>query len=303
MSAAMGPSRWLAQHGPLDLWSLSFDALTTRDISLQDPLCSTLRGLLGNQLRGLRCLTRAPSCAGCSEIHRCDYARLFDAGLHPHTGHVPPFWLQEVTHEQQIPAGHRSSGRLILLGTEKGMLPYLEAALRDALHFLGRSARSEGPWKPALAVRLRPPTQLPWPSDPRADRWVLRAQSPLILSDDPGEAAQACPAVPELALLLRAGVRRLYRLYRASGQKESLPTMELPELGEIRKDFGEMMLWKGSRYSQRQHQRMPLGGRLGELEVSGEVLLELSPLLALLPLISVGKQTTLGMGHLSAEPL
>lgn len=299
----MGPSRWLAQHGPLDLWSLSFDALTTRDISLQDPLCTTLRGLLGNQLRGLRCLTRAPSCAGCPEIPRCDYVRLFDAGLYAHTGHVPPFWLQGVTHEKQLPAGHRSSGRLILLGTEKAMLPYLEAALRDALLVLGRSARSEGLWKPALSVRLRPPVQLPWPSGPRAERWVLRAQSPLILSDDPEEAARACPEAPELALLLRAGVRRLYRLYRASGQEGSFDTLELPDLTGIRKDFGEMMPWKGSRYSQRQHQRMPLGGRLGELEVSGEVLLELSPLLALLPLLSVGKQTTLGMGHLIAEPL
>jgi hypothetical protein len=74
--------------------------------------------------------------------------------------------------------------------------------------------------------------------------------------------------------------------------------MELPDLRGVRVRFGQLLPWVGSHFSQRQEQRYPLEGLVGHLEIEGEALVPLSPLLSVLPLVGVGKKTTHGFGHL-----
>lgn len=298
---ALMPGPWLQRHGLPELWALPFEAMATRALRLQDPLSSLLRGQFGEKLRDLRCLTRASSCHACMEIPHCDYVRLFDAGLHEHTQHTPPYWLQGVPVHEEIAAGSRFAGRLVVLGPTSSLLPYLEASLRDALHFLGRPSRQSSPWSPAFSARLRPPVRLSSPEIHDSARWLVRVHSPLVLRDDPDASAAACPALPELAQVARSGARRLQRLHRAV--HGSPPAMSLPDLRDVTVTFGQFVPWSSSRFSQRQEQRMPLNGLLGEVEIAGESLRELSPLLAVLPLLGVGKQTTFGLGHLHTEPM
>lgn len=300
---ALPPGPWLESLGPLELWAIPFEALATRPLTLQDPLCSVLRGLLGDKLRELRCLTRAPTCQNCSEIAGCDFVSVFDAGLHEHTLRTPPYWLQGVPIHQQVQAGQRIEGRLVVLGSVSSTLPYLEASLRDALRFLGRPSRQPHPWSPAFSFRVKSPVRWVAPEGVSSPRWSIRVLTPLVLRDGMAPCILECPQLPELVQLVRAGARRRLRLHRALQGNEQIPPVSLPDLREIQLHFGQFIPWSGSRFSQRQLQRMPMAGVLGEVEIEGEALRELSPLLSLLPLLSVGKQTTMGLGHLEATPL
>jgi len=295
------PGPWLARFGSPVLWGIPFEAQSTRPLTLHDPLCSVLRGMLGDRLRELRCLTRAPTCQGCGEVKDCDYARVFDAGLHAQTQRTPPYWLQGVPIQTRIEAGLRLEGRLVVLGGVSATLPYLEASLRDALRLLGRPSRQTLPWAPAFSFRVGAPVSLAAQGDASSVRWSIRAHTPLALRDEID--GRECPQLPELAKIVRAGARRLLRLHRVQHGNDWLPPVTMPDLTELRLTSGHFAPWAGSRFSQRQRQRQPMDGLLGEVEVTGEVLRELSPLLALLPLISVGKQTSMGLGHLTTTPL
>lgn len=290
--SSLSPAAWLARY-PLDLWAVETEAVALLPVQTQDPLCTVVRGLLGERLRALRCLTRAPTCEGCEEAFQCDFARFFDAGSLGASGGVPPFWLQGVSARSSLDAGERLVIRVVLQGTETAMLPYVEAALRDAVLALGRPR--SGPSKPLFTLRARPPRRLV-PEAIARTRWTIEALSPLILQDDPVPPRELCPEAPLMAQIARAGVRRLQRLARAS--RGDVPWVELPDLRGIRVCFGQMIPWTGSHFSQRQQKRYPLGGLVGSFEVEGDALSALSPLLAALPLVGVGKKTTHGFGHL-----
>ena len=109
-----------------------------------------------------------------------------------------------------------------------------------------------------------------------------------------------CPRVPWLALLVRAGVRRLDALVRAFAPPAGgwLPRAELPELATVELIGGGLAPWSSSRFSHRQRRRMPLEGVQGEAAVRGPGVEELAPLLRALAVASVGKATSLGFGTL-----
>ena len=303
---------WVAGAQALRLRSIEIDAQVTRPLQLGSPACAVLRGLLGERLRDLRCLTRAPSCEGCTERARCDYARVMEAGAAQRNGRTgageagatPPLWLQGMSAGEELAAGERLTARLVFGGDAAPVLPYLDVALRDALGRLGLSPIVRGPGPLALsATRLGDPG---WPESGAgagARGWRIRTRTPLLLRADPARLAIDCPASPFLALLLRAGVRRLALLREGLGAERALPRALFPDLRGVRRRSGAMQAWSGSRYSRRQGQRMPLEGISGEVELEGDALAEMAPLLAVLPLVSVGKMTALGFGWIEAEPL
>jgi hypothetical protein len=282
------------------LWAVSLGVEMTRTIELPGPACAQVRGLLGERLRLLRCLTGAPRCEGCPEIAQCDFARVFDAGQHDQG--TPPFWLQGIPARSRLDAGERFEARLVVLGSESHTLPYLEAALRDAWQRLGRPPHQANatPWKPAATLQACRSTPLVTPALPPASCWRLSTCSPLVLRDRIAEGSPACPAVPALAQILSAARRRLYRLHRAQQGGGTWPAMDLPDLTAIGLVAGEFRPWSAARYSHRQERTMPLEGLVGEIEIEGEALLALSPLLDVLPLISVGKNTAMGLGDIQA---
>lgn len=295
---------WLPQLAALELTAIHVDARLPRPIRFSDPVCAVARGLLGERLRDLRCLTRAPTCEGCADAAACDYARIFagEAGAPgvatDPRGVVHPYWLQGLPALADLPAEARLAVRLVVVGAAAEALPYLDVALRDALANLGVPASGER--LSLSASRLERITIRPAPSESRL--WRIEVKTPLVLRGDLDAAARDCPAAPWLALLVRAGVRRLHGLLRAFGAPPSAPA-EIPDVRDAVVTEGQVARWRGSRFSQRQGVRFPLDGLVGSAVVRGEAMPAVGALLQALQVTSVGKTTTMGFGVLEARPL
>ncbi len=295
---------WLDQLAALRLSSVQVEATFPRALRLDAPACAVLRGLLGERLRDLRCLTRAPTCGGCTEIAGCDYAAVFGAppGQASDGTGSHPYWLQGISADREAPAGAKLRARLVVGASVASVLPYLDVALRDALARLGAGPILPRDARPRIEASRIGPLEFPaWTHGVRT--WRIEARSPLILRGDTAACEQACPKVPSLALLGRAGVRRLDALLRASSTEGELPRVAFPDLRGVEVVEGELRPWTASRFSQRQGQRYPLSGLIGSLTVRGEGMSELGVLLQALAITSIGKATTMGFGALAVEPL
>jgi len=282
----------------LDVEAIEMNVVVTRDLDLRDPLNVVLRGLVGARLRDLRCLTRAPTCDGCDLTSRCDYVRVFEtpAALTPgaHGSHGPhPFWLQGIPAERRVPAGTMLVPRLATIGFARPLLPYLDVAFRDAWVRLGAGAVELSASRTTREALVAPPSS--------ARAFALRALTPLVLSGDLARAKLDCPAAPWLALLVRAGVRRVRTLDAAYGGGPQQTRIAFPDLRDVLVIDGGWSWWAASRYSVRQGRRQPLGGWVGRATVRGEVMAEIAPLLSALGVVSVGKATTMGFGEVRVE--
>ena len=282
---------WLRPALDLPLIEISVDVTIRRRIQLSSPTCAVLRGLLGKRLRDLRCLTGAATCAGCPETPHCDYARTFE-------GESPqPFWLQGIPATQTIESGVKLTSRVYLASPAHETAPYLDVALRDALRALDAEVvLSPSRFRHEPLGQLVPPESAEGPLH-------LRTETPMCLRGDDAICRQLCPRVPWLALLVRAGVRRLDALVRAFAPPPGgrLPRAELPDLSKIDLLGGALAPWFSSRFSHRQHKRLPLRGLAGDAILHGEHLRALVPLLRVLAVTGVGKATSLGFGVVRME--
>jgi hypothetical protein len=289
---------WIARASRLELDTLEIDVVARRTLELREPLNSVVRGLLGARLRDLRCITRAPTCEGCAEASRCDYARVFETaaehapGAHGSHG-LHPYWLRGVPAVRDLPEGVKLRVRLAAAGFARPVLPYLDVALRDAWARLGAGALV---LSASRSARMSVPI---FRSD--ASSWLIEAMTPLVLGGDPAKARVDCPTAPWLALLVRAGVRRVSALLAAYAPEVERASVEIPDLRGIELIEGGFSEWSDSRYSARQGKRVPLGGWVGRMEVRGEAMATLSPLLSALGVLNVGKGTAMGFGDVRMD--
>jgi hypothetical protein len=82
--AGLPPGAWLAPALALPLMEIALDVTIRTPVSVSSPACAVVRGLIGQRLRDLRCLTGASTCSGCPVAAACDYGRIFDGGS-PHS--------------------------------------------------------------------------------------------------------------------------------------------------------------------------------------------------------------------------
>lgn len=290
---------WVEQLAAFSLIRVSTQVEVLRELELREPACIQLRGQLGALFREQRCLTGASSCTGCPERDGCDFARVFDAEGSPNQ--TPSYWLQGVPAHTDLRRYTHGEPVLWMLEREREVAPFLGEALRRALLQLGRPPETPI-WTPALRVAPVRVEYLPLPRVAPSSRWTIRAETPLDLrTDDMERHLQRCPDAPEFSLLVEAAVRRLYRLAQEALPQRSWPTPRLPSLVEVRRVAGGLKRARNSRYSQRQQREMPLQGWVGEILVEGETLLGLSSLLGLLPVLGVGKKTTMGFGWMTGR--
>jgi len=299
---------WLGQLSALELTALEVAVRFRAPVRLADPAGAVVRGLLGERLRDLRCLTRVPTCEGCAETARCDYGRIFagEAGPREWRGRardLHPYWLQGPPVARELGAGTQWTARLVVAGSAATALPYLDVALRDALARLGALPRAEAPELSASSSR-RVTLPLPepvvgagtWP-------WRLEARTPLVLRGDEAWCERTCPRAPWLALLVRAGIRRLDALLGAFTPLAVRPRVEMPPLEDVEVVEGRLAWWKGSRFSRRQGRRFSLEGLTGSVVLRGAAVDAIGTLLRVLEVTGVGKATSMGFGTLSATPL
>src|SRR5882724_9600812 len=75
-AAAQPLATWLEPALALPLIEIALDVTIRTSVSVNSPACAVVRGLIGQRLRDLRCLTGAPTCSGCPVAAACDYGRI-----------------------------------------------------------------------------------------------------------------------------------------------------------------------------------------------------------------------------------
>lgn len=256
------------------------------------PPCVTLRGLMGERFRALRCLTGAPRCEGCVEAPRCDFARVIGAAEAGVPGDEPrPFWLRGVAVNDYL-AGAVVEVSMVTAGSAG--VSFLTASLLEAVERLGTTPARRN------AVRAIDDRAQPWPgAPPTTGAWRVTLHSPAVLTGDLARSRENCPAMPALALLVSAGLRRVAALVE---RFEGAPVgrVKMPSLHAVRVVEGGFTTWSGRRYAKRQGRVVPLEGAVGSVVVAGVD--EAAPLLHALAVTNVGKATSMGFGWLSVTP-
>lgn len=290
---------WVKQIEGLEVEYIEIDVKLTAPAEFGSPLNTVVRGMFGKNLREARCLTRARSCVSCPKMAACDYGRIFETpadvavGAHgSHTAH--PFWLQGIPAVLQLGRGRSFTARLCCIGPARAAIPYLDVALRMALSDAGSPGLRhvfELGASHRQVVKLGPFSQ-------EAGLLKFEAKTPLILGKNDPRNERDCPAMPWLPQLMRAGVRRIASLSAAYGIGRLEASAVFPDLRSTRFVDGHLRPWHGDRWSARQGRRMPLFGVNITATIEGESVTHLRPLLQALQIMSVGKQTSMGLGEL-----
>lgn len=282
-------SSWLAAGAHLHVTRFRVLVTPRRPGRLRNPVSAVVRGLLGERLRALQCVTRASVCDGCPETLHCGYHQLFER-VHD-AMETRAFWLQGIPFDELLDA-RPFEATLCTWGMSNPMLTALDLAFRDALVQVGDRNR------PPNRITVTKVDTVGWGSVASPVQQVtLVARSPLALRGDREGAATLCPAEPSFGLLLRAGVRRIAALLRASGVQPA--RVAWPDLSKVHRVGAPWRWWSSSRYSHRHERRQPLEGYTGSLSLTGDGLQEVLPLLCALELTNVGRHTTYGLGELA----
>ena len=288
---------------------------TEQPIHLPEYAGSALRGAFGHALRRAACVTREPDCSACALYRSCPYPAVFepppplDYARRTLSNVSAPFVVEPPPWgERQHSPGAELSFGLVLIGPALVQLPLVLLAWRHALlRGLGPQQGTaslqrvfvEGETEPVLAnpsAKLRPhPQQLMLPvpaATPDSVRLIF--ETPLRLQRE-GQVLRPAQLGPRD--LLMALWRRTASL------------VELQLGGTLDVDFaalnahastitGEQQLsWRDwTRHSNRQQQRMVLGGVIGEWTLHGD-LAPFWPLLQLGQWLHVGKNVTFGLGR------
>ena len=292
---------------------------TEQPIRLPEYAGSALRGAFGHALKQIACVTRERNCAACALYRTCAYPAIFETPppldyARRKLSNVPlPFVVEPPPWgEREHAAGSTLNFSTVLIGPALSQLPLLLMAWRRALQLgLGPQQGTarldrvfvEGETEPVLAdaaAGVRPHAQqLPLPPPTPAPRSVtLIFDTPLRL-----QRGGQLLGVGELKThdLLRALLRRVAEL------------VELQLGGTLDVDFAALsahaatvtgqaqLTWRDwTRQSNRQQQRMVLGGAVGRWTLHGD-LAPFWPLLHLGQWLHVGKNATFGLGRYRIE--
>ncbi len=294
---------WLRPVHSLALRVLRANVVLRSSYAFQDPVCTVVRGLMGEQFRALRCLTGERSCAGCTAAPDCDFARVIgapDAAGQAAGETTRPFWLQGVPPAHEISSGTSFTASLVVVDDVVPRYPHLASALLDALERIGE----DGVCNTVTVVSDVRETLGEVLANARTDARSLRieARTPLRLRGDYDRSEERCPQAPWLPLLTSAGLERVASIAR-SFMGVALSRTQLPDFRAVVVRHGGLRPWSGSRYSHRQDQRIPLEALTGGAVVAGDAIQTLAPLLAVMSAVSVGRSTSMGLGHLHVEPV
>jgi hypothetical protein len=286
-----------------------------RPIDLPEYAGSALRGAFGHALRRAACVTDLPDCSACALYRTCPYPAVFEtppplAYARRILSNVPQAFVVEPPPwgERVHASGSPLVFHLVLIGPALAHLPLVLLAWRRALQAgLGPQRGSarleqvfvEGEAEPLLAApdsRPRPHAQhiaLPVPSQVPAQLEIV-FDTPLRLQRN-GQVLSSGDLVPRDLLL--ALMRRTAHL------------IELQLGGTLDVDFAALaahagtvagehrLVWRDwARHSNRQQQRMVLGGAVGRWTLQGD-LAPFWPLLHLGQWLHVGKNATFGLGR------
>jgi CRISPR-associated endoribonuclease Cas6 len=300
---------------------LVFEALDPVEIPVFSG--SVWRGAFGYALKRVACVMRLRPCEGCPLETSCVYTQLFDTrplrghGLFGRVSRAPhPFAIAPAVERASLLPGEQFGLRVTLIGHAARWMPvalraYEEAAARGIGPGRGRLVLAEArdmdgeiAWRPGEPLVSSTATSAPLPPSPRQAR--LSVRTPLRLRRG---GRLVGPAEFTAADLVMAIARRASELCEHYGA------------GPITADFKKLKAVAGrvtitrrnlewreyQRYSTRQHQRLAMGGVVGDadldLAAAGDGAAELWPFLMLGAVIGAGKGTTMGFGAYEITPV
>lgn len=299
---------------PVARYQFNFEVQTPLHLNFYSG--SMLRGVFGHALRHLACMTKLADCKTCPLYRSCPYPAVFETPPPEHHplqdfSQIPPPYVIEPP-----PIGHKvySTGEtlsfsMVLIGSAVYQLPLIIFAWQRA--FARGVTKNESRAK-LLNVIFEPhqanqqvvfdaresdtlqeinisTTSLPVLEK---EKLQLSIKTPLRIQQKGKVLTQDMQARDFLIAL----VRRYYLLHEFHGENYIAP--DFTALSESAKNIHCETAFKWcqwDRYSNRQQQKMTMGGVLGTITLSGE----LAPFLSLLHLgqwIHVGNKTTFGMG-------
>ena len=289
---------------------------------------STFRGGFGHQLKASVCALRQyADCRACPLRSRCMYARVFELDEEADAGSrvsAPPHPLLFVPPEEEktlyAPGDRLVCGLKAFGAANEALIYFVHAFQRMGVLGLGKKISghrgtfvlervdmAEGPahvvyaegdesvTKPPFLPRLLWQDGKSTEKSPSSVRLVL--ETPLRLKVD-----GKLPADLPFDLFVRQMLRRMSAIFNAFGEGE--PNLDYPAMirkaSEIRIREKNLRWFDWQRYSNRQEQKMFMGGLVGDLVYEGD----LEPFLPLFPLaeaLHVGKNTMFGLGRVRWE--
>jgi hypothetical protein len=304
----------MALPNPFPVTRYRLEFATERALALPDYAGSALRGVFGHALKAIACVTREPDCRGCTLYRTCPYPSIFESppppGARRAYSEIPQPFVVEPP-----PWGERHHGpgsvlnvETVLIGPALPQLPLVVLAWQRALsggigpiQGTARLARvwAEGHADPILAdprSRLAPHlTGVRLPANGESPQEaLLEFVTPLRLKRD-GELLRVARLTPQdllMGLVRRtADITELHLGEQTEWDFAALKRSAAAIEGEKQLEWRD---W--SRYSQRQHQSMTLGGAVGRWRLRGD-LTAFWPLLHLGQWLHVGGKATFGLGQ------
>lgn len=283
VSASAGMARWRLQVIP------------ERPLVANAHLGTMLRGALGHALRELAC-----RCASPAHHTDCLYQQIFEP-VPPNHGPTrfssPPPAFVLTPPAMGLEARHGFEFRLTLLGPSIRHPSLVLAAFKHA----GRQGLGAG--KVGARIHLMAQESLPTPM-PRPDGFAITFTSPVFLKH------QGKPMAAErvqLADIVSALWRRLDLLRQLHGVHPSLPPLEQWLADSAPLDMtARLERAQFHRYSNKQKQKVPTEGLIGQLRVRGAVSPSLLQAFTLGQWLHIGGKTSLGLGayqlHVPTRP-
>lgn len=289
---------------------------------------STFRGVFGIALKKVVCALRQRECKSCLLRQRCLYTRVFETpiALAPPDGlrmTVPPhpFVIQPPDNlKREFDAGESLNCNLLLFGPVNESLPYFIYAF-EQIGKIGIGKKMEGH---RAGFRLdkvcadshviysghdekialnNPADAISITGESHSQDAVLRVkvtiETPLRLKFQ-----NQIKADLPFHVLIRAMLRRISSLFTCyAGAEPDIDYKGLLEMATGIRAMESRLRWHAwERYSNRQKQRMPLGGMVGSVVYEGK-LSEYISLMEFCSKVHLGKNTTFGLGKLGLTVL
>jgi hypothetical protein len=276
---------------------------------------SMLRGALAGALRRTVCVMRRPECDGCPLVMACLYPRLFETRPDPAAGVMRRY--DRAPHPVLVVADLREGRRaaaagetltLRLFGSGIEAAPFLiHAAGEMARHGLGRGrvpfrltgvGAGDGPALAPGALPLPPAPRPPPPHLPPRRRWRIRSPLRVFAGGRPLDAARI-----DGPALARATLRRVGLMAQFHGRLD--PGVDLralaAEAARVRLVARDLRWQPLRRWSGRQGASQSIGGLVGALDLDFSDAPGIAALADWVPVVHLGKETSMGLGGIIAE--
>lgn len=295
----------------LPIIKLEFTFKAEQDIILPKYAGSALRGVFGSSLRRVSCLARKKSCLDCSLAKTCPYATIFESQEGLIGRSVNPYIIEpNLDLPQKILKGEEFSFNQILFGDSVKSLSFILLAwIKGFQHGISKEKSKATLIK---VIQKHPlgdryiygneedeiqPIEYAFPLNipTNQSNLTLKIETPLRIHKNKHPIK---PQDIQIGDIVSSLIRRIELLYTghtnlACFLKDKKQLLEqAKELSILKKE----LFWKDwTRWSGRQQTHISLGGVIGEITLSGN-LIDLLPLFYAGELLHLGKSTVMGLG-------